>query len=60
MKSRLAIIRQQRGMTQQELADLTQCSREHISKLENNKVSKSYKLLSVIAHKLDVSIQEIL
>jgi transcriptional regulator with XRE-family HTH domain len=60
MKSRLAIIRKQRGMTQQDLAELVPCSREHISKVENNKTNKSYKLLSRIAHQLKVDIQEIL
>jgi transcriptional regulator with XRE-family HTH domain len=60
MKSHLAAIRKQKGMTQQELADLVTCSREHISKMENNKTNKSYKLLSRIAHKLNVDTQQIL
>lgn len=60
MKSRLAAIRKQKGFSQQELAELVTCSREHISKLENNKTNRSYKLLSRIAHHLNVDIHEIL
>jgi putative transcriptional regulator len=59
MKNKLSVVRESKKMTQQQLADLVGCSREHISKIENNKGTGSYMILYRIADKLGVNVQDI-
>jgi transcriptional regulator with XRE-family HTH domain len=59
MKCQLKKIRTEKKVTQQQLADLVGCSREHISQIENGKGSGSYITLSRIAKKLGINVSEI-
>lgn len=59
MKNQLAKIREQKQITQEELASAAGVSRYHISKFENGHGVPSYKVLSAIAKKLDVKIDDI-
>jgi putative transcriptional regulator len=55
----LAKLREKKGVTQEELALAAGVSRAHISKIENGKYNGSIKVLSRIAKKLDVKIEDI-
>jgi putative transcriptional regulator len=59
MSNCLAKLREQKGITQEELAISAGVSRAHISKIENGKYNGSIKVLSRIAKKLDVKIEDI-
>ena len=52
-------IRESKGMTQDELANLLSMSRSWIEKVENGKVEPSLKLALRISNVLNVSIEEI-
>jgi transcriptional regulator with XRE-family HTH domain len=55
---RLANLREQRGMTQEELAEKSGISRARISRLENNEVdAPRYRTLEKLSAALDVQIQ---
>lgn len=49
MGKRIAILRAERGMTQQELADKTGIKREHVSRIEAGKYSVGLDILAKIA-----------
>lgn len=49
---RIADLRKERGMTQQDLADLTDNQRNHISRIENGKYSVGFDTLQAIAEAL--------
>ena len=59
MKNRLEELRKQRGMKQEELADLLEVSRQTISSLESGKYNPSIILAIKIARFFDKSVEEI-
>jgi transcriptional regulator with XRE-family HTH domain len=59
MKCQLKTLRESKKMTQQQLADLIGCTRENISRIENNKGYTHYPTLSKIADKLGVNVSDI-
>jgi transcriptional regulator with XRE-family HTH domain len=59
MKCQLKEIRKKKNMTQQQLADLIGCTRNNISRIENNRGYTHYATLSMIANKLNVKVDEI-
>jgi putative transcriptional regulator len=59
MENQLAKIREQKNITQEELAVAAGVTRAHISKIENGKYMGSIKVLSRIAQVLDVQIEDI-
>lgn len=59
LKNRLEEIRKQRGITQEELADRLEVSRQTISSLENGRYNPSIILAFKIAHLFNLSIEEI-
>lgn len=59
MNNQLAKLREQKNVTQEELAIAVGVTRAHISKIENGKYTGSIKVLSRIAKKLDVKIEDI-
>lgn len=59
MKNKLAKLREQKGITQEELAIAAGVTRAHISRLENGHVKPSIMVLYNIAKKLDVKIEDI-
>lgn len=54
---RIADLRKQRGMTQQQLADLTHIQRNHISRIEAGRYSVGFDTLQTIAEALDADIR---
>ncbi|WP_088186930.1 helix-turn-helix transcriptional regulator [Desulfosporosinus sp. FKA] len=59
MKNKLEEIRKERGITQEELADKLEVSRQTISSLENGRYNPSIMLAFKIAHFFNLSIEEI-
>jgi len=59
MKNRLAEIRSNKKITQDELAAAAGVTRNHISRIENGVCSPSMKVLSRIAKFLEVKIDDI-
>ncbi|KLU64562.1 anaerobic benzoate catabolism transcriptional regulator [Desulfosporosinus acididurans] len=59
MKNKLEEIRRERGITQEELADRLEVSRQTISSLENGRYNPSIMLAFKIAHFFNLSIEEI-
>ncbi|MDI9485171.1 MAG: helix-turn-helix transcriptional regulator [Bacillota bacterium] len=59
MKNRLAELRQRKFLTQEELADILEVSRQTISSIENGKYNPSIELAFKIARFFEVSIEEI-
>lgn len=59
MKNRLEILRKERGLKQDELADLLEVSRQTISSLENGKYNPSILLAFKIAKVFQCSIEDI-
>ncbi len=53
-------IRQNRGLTQDSLAELVGCNTSHISNIENNHTKVSLNVLLAIANALDTSIDYLL
>jgi DNA-binding XRE family transcriptional regulator len=60
MKNNIAKIREQRGLTQVQLAELVGVNKFHISNIERGKASPSVKLLIKIANVLNVSVDDLL
>ena len=54
---RIADLRKQKGMTQQDLADITGNQRNHISRIESGKYSVGFDTLQTIADALDADIR---
>ena len=50
-------LRKQRGMTQQQVADIAQMQRNHISRIESGKYSVGIDSLQTIAEALDADIR---
>lgn len=59
MENQLAKLRKQKELTQEELALAVGVTREHISKIENGNGLASLKVLSAIAKKLEVKMDDI-
>jgi len=59
MKNRLEELRKERGMTQEELADALEVSRQTISSIENGRYNPSIVLAFKIARFFGTSIEEI-
>lgn len=59
MKNRLEEIRKQRGITQEELAEVLEVSRQTISSLENGRYNPSIILAFKIARFFGMSIEDI-
>ena len=53
----IADMRKQKGMTQQDLADITGNQRNHISRIESGKYSVGFDTLQTIAEALDADIR---
>jgi len=53
----LAVLRKQRGMTQQQVADIAQMQRNHISRIEAGRYSVGFDTLQTIAEALDADIR---
>ena len=53
----IADMRKQKGMTQQDLADITGNQRNHISRIESGKYSVGFDTLQTIADALDADIR---
>ena len=59
MKNRLEEIRKAKGITQEELANALEVSRQTVGSLENGRYNPSIILAFKIAHFFDVSIKEV-
>lgn len=59
MKNRLEELRRQRGLTQEELADRLEVSRQTIGSLESGRYNPSILLAYKIAHFFGVLVEEI-
>lgn len=59
MKNRLEELRKARGITQEELAEILEVSRQTIGSLENGRYNPSILLAFKIARFFDMSIEEI-
>lgn len=59
MKNRLEELRKERGIKQEELAEILEVSRQTIGSLENGRYNPSILLAFKIAHFFDMSIEEI-
>ena len=59
MKNKLESIRRERGITQEELANVLQVSRQTISSLENGKYNPSILLAFKISKFFNLSIEDI-
>lgn len=59
MKNRLEALRKQRGISQEQLADALEVSRQTIGSLENGRYNPSILLAFKIAHYFDLPIEEI-
>ena len=59
MKNRLEQIRQEKGITQEELADALEVSRQTVGSLENGRYNPSIILAYKIAKYFDLTIEEI-
>lgn len=52
--------RKSKGITQQQLADKVETSREYLSAIENNHKTPSFELLSKIAKELQMSVKDLI
>ncbi|MGO2696438.1 MAG: helix-turn-helix transcriptional regulator [Bavariicoccus seileri] len=59
MKNTLGQLRKDRGLSQEELADILEVSRQTIGSLENGRYNPSILLAFKIAHYFDVLIEDI-
>ncbi|MBQ3514404.1 MAG: helix-turn-helix transcriptional regulator [Lachnospiraceae bacterium] len=59
MKNRLEELRKERGIKQEELADVMEVSRQTISSLENGRYNPSILLAYKLARYFDVTIEDI-
>jgi transcriptional regulator with XRE-family HTH domain len=53
-------LRESHGWTQQQLADMTEIGRVHVSELENGKREAGLKMLERLAHTFEMSVSELL
>lgn len=57
MGERIATLRKEKGMTQQDIADVTGLLRNHISRIEAGRYSVGFDTLQAIAEALDADIR---
>lgn len=59
LRTKIAEIRKEKNISQQELADAVDVRRETISHLENGRYNPSLKLAMMICHFLDKKVEEV-
>lgn len=59
LAKRIAYLRNKRKLTQEQLAEMSECSTNHISKLESARTNPSFDLLVNLAHSLNVELKEL-
>ena len=59
MKNRIALLRKERGLTQQALAETLKVSRQTVISLENGRYNPSIRLVYDIARVFDCIIEEV-
>ena len=59
MKNRIALLRKERGLTQQALAEMLKVSRQTVISLENGRYNPSIRLAYDIARVFDCIIEEV-
>jgi len=57
---RLSALREQRGLSQTQLADLSEVGRAHLSQIENGAVAARIDTLYAIANALEMTLSELL
>jgi transcriptional regulator with XRE-family HTH domain len=57
---KIRLLRESRGWTQQQLADMTEIGRVHVSELENGKREAGLRMLERIAHTFGMNVTELL
>ncbi len=57
---RLSQLREKRGLSQTQLADMAEIGRAHLSQIENGAVAARIDTLSLIAQALELSLSELL
>ncbi|MCL2659813.1 MAG: helix-turn-helix transcriptional regulator [Acidobacteriaceae bacterium] len=57
---RIRLLRSKRGWTQQQLADMSQIGRDHLSRLENGEREIGLLILERIAQAFEISLAELL
>jgi transcriptional regulator with XRE-family HTH domain len=57
---RLSQLRERRGLSQTQLADMAQIGRAHLSQIENGAVAARIDTLYAIAQALDLTLEELL
>jgi transcriptional regulator with XRE-family HTH domain len=60
MGRKIRLLRESRGWTQQQLADMTGIGRVHVSELENGKREAGLRMLERLANTFEVSPSELL
>jgi transcriptional regulator with XRE-family HTH domain len=60
MGRKIRLLRESRGWTQQQLADMTGIGRVHVSELENGKREAGLKMLERLANTFEISPSELL
>ena len=57
---RIRLLREKRGWTQQQLADMTRIGRVHLSELENGKREAGLRMLEKVAGSFEISVLDLL
>jgi transcriptional regulator with XRE-family HTH domain len=57
---RIRLLREKRGWTQQQLADMTRIGRVHVSELENGKREAGLRMLEKVAGSFEISVLDLL
>jgi transcriptional regulator with XRE-family HTH domain len=57
---KIRLLRESRGWTQQQLADMTEIGRVHVSELENGKREAGLRMLEKLAKTFEMSVSELL
>jgi transcriptional regulator with XRE-family HTH domain len=57
---RIRLLREKRGWTQQQLADMTGIGRVHVSELENGKREAGLRMLERLAESFETTVSELL
>jgi len=57
---RIRLLRTKRGLTQQQLADMAEIGRQHVSDLETGRREAGLKVLALIAQSFDITVSELL
>jgi transcriptional regulator with XRE-family HTH domain len=56
---KIRLLRESRGWTQQQLADMTEIGRVHVSELENGKREAGLRMLERLAETFEMSVEEL-